>query len=175
MLQSVIKKAVLIAALIAPMSTMAGEVMHTLKASLLKDRTGLVYIGYDVDKKLLKPYLSQLQAHLGEDKFKVFRAGQAKRDHNHFHITLINPFEHPDVKSIDVATLPEISFTFEGLGTAANDKDRTFFVVVSSDKAQQVRKAHGLKTKDFHVTLGFDSRDVFGVSKGMDSLLDTKK
>lgn len=175
MLRSVLKKAALIAALLTPMSTMAGEVMHTLKASLLKDSTGLVYIGYDVDKKLLKPYLSQLKSYLGEDKFKVFRVGQAKRDHNHFHITLINPFEHPNVKSIDVATLPEINFTFEGLGTAANEKDRTFFVVVSSDKAQQLRKSHGLKAKDFHVTLGFDSQDVFGVSKGMDSLLGAKK
>ncbi len=144
---------------------------HTLSASQLTDSTGLVYIGYHVDEKLIAPYLMQLKSHLGEEQFKVFRQGQAKRDHNSFHITLINPFEYPDVKNIDVTTLPKVSFTFEGLGTASKGENTTYFVVASSINAQKMREQYGLKNKDFHATLGFDSKDVFGMSKGRDSLL----
>lgn len=170
-----IKRFVLTVALFIPLSMAVGGDMHTLKASLLKDNTGLVYIGYNVDKKLLAPYLKQLKAHLGERQFNIYRAGQESRDHHSFHITLINPFEHPDVKSINVEKLPSITFKFEGLGTASKGKDRTFFVVASSDDGQKLRKAHGLKVKDFHVTVGFDRKDVFGVSKGIDSLLPLNK
>lgn len=179
-MKSIIKSFAISLAFLSPLSALASSSalessIHTLKASQLKDNSGLVYIGYDVDKKLIAPYLAQLKAHLGDKKFNTFRAGQAKRDHHRFHITLINPFEHPNVKNIDVSKLPEITFKFEGLGTASKDADRTFFVVTSSEKAQQVRKQHGLKSKDFHVTVGFDAKDVFGVSKGMDSLMEQVK
>ncbi len=179
-MKSIIKSLAMSLALFSPLSAIASSSdvessIHTLKASQLKDNSGLVYIGYDVDRKLIAPYLAQFKAHLGDEKFTIFRAGQAKRDHDSFHITLINPFEHPNVKDIDVSKLPEITFKFEGLGTASKGKDRTFFVVVSSEKAQQVRKQHGLKNKDLHVTVGFDAKDVFGVSKGMDSLMEQVK
>ncbi|WP_435274876.1 hypothetical protein ACMAZF_16735 [Psychrobium sp. nBUS_13] len=179
-MKSIIKSFAISLAFLSPLSALASSSVvessiHTLKASQLKDNSGLVYIGYDVDKKLISPYLAQLKVHLGDEKFNTFRAGQAKRDHHSFHITLINPFEYPNVKNIDVSKLPEITFKFEGLGTASKDAGRTFFVVTSSEKAQQVRKQHGLKNKDFHVTVGFDAKDVFGVSKGMDSLMEQVK
>ena len=179
-MKSIIKSLAISLAFLSPLSALASSSvvesgMHTLKASQLKDNSGLVYIGYDVNKKMIAPYLAQLKARLGSEKFNTFRARQAKRDHHSFHITLINPFEHPNVKDIDVSKLPEITFKFEGLGTASKEEDRTFFVVASSEKAQQVRKQHGLKSKDFHVTVGFDAKDVFGVSKGMDSLMEQVK
>lgn len=176
-----IKQLFTVALLAIPLSLTAGDVMakntqsestvHTLYASQLTDNTGLVYIGYNVEKKLVAPYLAQLKSHLGDDKFKAFRAGQIKRDHNSFHITLINPYEYPEVKSIDVSTLPNITFTFEGLGTANKGNDNTYFVVVTAKEAQKVRQQYGLKAKDLHATLGFDSKDVFGVNKDTSSLL----
>lgn len=177
-----IKRLLTIAFLVIPLALNMGSAMaksiqiesmtHTLSASQLKDNTGLVYIGYEVNKALLAPYLAQLKSHLGNEKFKIFRAAQAKRDHNSFHITLINPFEYPDVKNIDVTALPKVIFTFEGLGTASNAKDSTYFVVVSGSEAQKVRQQFGLKKKDFHATLGFDSKDVFGVKKDKSSVLE---
>jgi hypothetical protein len=156
---------------LASMTTQAANNMHALTASQLTDNTGLVYIGYDVDKALLAQYLIQLKTHLGEHAFEKYRAAQSSRDHHSFHITLINPYEYPDVKSIDVTTLPPITFTFEGLGTVSKGNNNAYFVVASAEPAQKIRHTYGLKNKDFHITLGFDTKDVFGVSKGVDSLV----
>lgn len=158
---------------LASMTTQAANNMHTLTASQLTDNTGLVYIGYDVDKALLAQYLIQLKSHLGDHVFEKYRAAQSSRDHHSFHITLINPYEYPDVKNIDVTTLPPITFTFEGLGTVIKGNDKAYFVVASAEPAQKIRHTYGLKNKDFHITLGFDAKDVFGVNKGVDSLIIT--
>lgn len=147
------------------------KIQVTLSPALLKDNTGLVYIGYPVSKDLVAPYLVQVKAKVGDAQYKVLRTNQAARDHGSFHITLINPFEHPDVKSIKLSDIPPIRFEFVGVGRAAKEGNQTYFVVINSDKAQQVRSTYKLKAKDFHATLGFDKTDVFGVSKGVDSLL----
>lgn len=147
------------------------KIRITLTPELLKDNTGLVYIGYPVDKQVIGHYLAQLEAHVGQKKYKRLRHNQAARDHDSFHITLINPFEHPDVKSINMKDIPPIRFEFVGVGQAKNEKSETFFIVANSTKAQQVRASYQLKNKDFHVTLGFDKTDVFGVSKGVDALI----
>lgn len=147
------------------------KIQVTLTPAILEDSTGLVYIGYPVSKALVAPYLAQVKALVGDTRYKVLRNNQAARDHDSFHITLINPFEHPDVKSIELKDIPPIRFEFVGVGRAAKNDNQTFFVVVDAKKAQQVRANYQLKAKDFHVTLGFDKTDVFGVSKGLDSLL----
>lgn len=140
-------------------------------ASRLTDNSGLVYIGYEIDKTLIVKYLKNMQAHLGNEKFHTFRANQIKRDHSSFHITLINPYEYPDIESIDISALPSVSFSFKGLGHGQKLKDSTYFIVASSNEAQTIRKGFGLKEKDFHITLGFDTKDVFGIDKSNASLI----
>jgi len=155
----------------ASLTSQAANNMHTLKPSQLTDNTGLVYIGYTVDEALVAQYLTQLRTLLGQQKFDKYRAAQSARDHQSFHITLINPYEYPDVKKIDVTTLPTIAFKFEGLGRASKKRNSTYFVVSSAAQAQKIRQTYGLKAKDFHVTLGFDTQDVFGVRKGLESII----
>jgi len=143
----------------------------TLVPKLLKDNSGLIYIGYPVSKDLVTDHLAQLKTHVGAEAFTVLRDNQAARDHDSFHITLINPFEHPDIKSISLHDIPPIRFEFVGVGSAEGGANQSYFVVVNAKAAQQVRADYKLKPKDFHITLGFDAADVFGVSKGVDSLL----
>jgi len=162
----------LLVSLTMSISAMA-KIQVTLTPALLKDNSGLVYIGYPVAKDLLRPYLSQLKERVGSERFTLLRDNQAKRDHHSFHITLINPYEYPDVAAIDLTTVPPIRFEFVGLGTASKNADQTYFVVVNAAKAQQVRERFKLPSKDLHVTLGFNQSDVFGVSKGHDSLVLT--
>ncbi|MDP2559656.1 hypothetical protein [Psychrobium sp. 1_MG-2023] len=154
---------------------MASQNEITVSPALLEDSSGLVYVGYKVEAHFVSRYLQQMHAILGEKSFNQYRAAQALRDHGSFHITLLNPFEYPKVATVDLSQLGAISFDFQGLGRASNDENTTFFVVASSDKAQQIRKQLGLGYKDFHVTLGFDKSDVFGVSKGIDSLIKVNK
>lgn len=164
------KVALLITALVFNVGALAKEQV-TLTPALLKDNSGLVYIGYPVPESVVAPYLVQLRKYVGDTSFKILRHNQASRDHDSFHITLINPYEHPDVASIDIADIPALRFDLIGLGQAAKKDNQTYFVVAASTKAQNVRAKHGLKTKDFHVTLGFNKTDVFGVRKDASSLI----
>jgi hypothetical protein len=52
-----------------------------------------------------------------------------------------------------------------GLGTAKKNENQTFFVVCKSDKLDAIRKRYDLPQHDFHITLGFKHKDVFGVRK----------
>lgn len=145
---------------------------HVLTASKLKDNSGLIYVGYKIDKSLIANYLDEMREKLGDKEFKTYRTAQAERDHDSFHITLINPYEYDDIKNIEMSKLPQATFLFKGLGRASNDKDSAIFVVVSSQAAQQFRKNLGLNNKDFHITLGFNRNDVFGVSKNDSTLFE---
>ena len=52
-----------------------------------------------------------------------------------------------------------------GIGTATRNENRAFFIVCNSDKLEAVRKRYELNDHDFHVTLGFNFKDVFAVRK----------
>jgi hypothetical protein len=54
---------------------------------------------------------------------------------------------------------------FMGIGTAEKAGNKAYYIVVRSEKLQEVRKRYGLPEQDFHVTLGFKWKDVFGVRK----------
>eukprot|EP00392_Amoebophrya_sp_AT5.2_P016899 g17207.t1 len=93
------------------------------------------------------------------------------------------------VRTVSVDTHPYMQLSFQvfplGVGTAASNKNRCYFVVVCFPRGQAFREFLGLGAgagsglqgsssdlKDFHITLGFGSAgDVHGVSKGVTSLL----
>jgi hypothetical protein len=52
-----------------------------------------------------------------------------------------------------------------GIGTATKDTNTAYFIVCKSDKLDAIRTRYELPKHDFHVTLGFDAKDVFGVPK----------
>lgn len=147
-------------------------VLEVLTASKLQDSTGLKYIGYKVDRSMVVDYLKEMEERLGNERFALFREAQSKRDHNSFHITLINPYEYDDIENIDISKIPPTKFKFIGLGRASKNNDKTMFVVATSLEAQKFRQSLGLKDKDLHITLGFDRKDVFGVTKNESSLFN---
>lgn len=139
----------------------------------LTDNTGLTYFAGLVAAEDITPYLSQLSDIL-KNEFVIYRRGQQTRDHNQFHITIVNPYEYKDLSATQANLLKseiELSFNLLGLGTASNEKSQTYFVVAESSQGQKLRVALGLKEKDFHVTLGFKPQDVYGVSKSVESLI----
>jgi hypothetical protein len=52
-----------------------------------------------------------------------------------------------------------------GIGTASKGDNTTYFIVCNSDKLDAVRTRCELPKFDFHVTLGFNLKDVFSVRK----------
>jgi len=154
----------------------AGNVMKKVQQQLIQlelveltDNTGLTYIGGKVKAADLEVYLSQMKGVLAE-QYTLFRQHQKERDHHTFHMTLINPYEYKSLTN-NITTGTTVAVSLRGLGQVKQADKSTFFVVVESPQAQKIRQGLGLSKKDFHVTLGFYPTDIYGVDKGVSSLI----
>jgi hypothetical protein len=151
-----------------------------LNVTQLKDSQGQVYIGAIVSRAELLVYLTALEQILG-DEFKTYRALQAARDHQLFHMTILSPKEYQlaDKSLVEKLLAPgfnsqfssQLNVTLLGLGKVDKGAEKTFFVVAQSSDAQLIRQRFLLKNKDFHITLGFNPNDIYGVKKDVSTLI----
>jgi hypothetical protein len=141
----------------------------------VKDVMNNNYIGIKFDKSVIKNYLDDLKEHLGDD-YDEYVKNQQNRDRGSYHMTVINVMDYNSLsKSIGMSEFVEQVgklFTYEiddlklmGVGTATNGANTTYFIVGKSDKLDAIRKRYELKEHDFHITIGFKYKDVFGVRK----------
>jgi len=135
----------------------------------LTDNSGLTYVGGKVSAADLEPYLSQMKQILADD-FSLYRQNQSARDHHTFHMTLINPYEYQSLTN-KVVFGSTLSISLRGLASVSTEDKKTFFVVVQSLQAKNYRQNLVLNNKDFHITLGFNPSDIYGVNKGIESLI----
>lgn len=147
----------------------------TFHLQYLKDVIGNNYIGISVPYDIIQPYLHSLKSILS-DNFDIYTQNQRNRDSNKHHITVINVADYNRLSKemgIDkfINSL-ELIFDYEiddlempGIGTAEKNGNRTFFVVCKSEKLNAIRQRYNLPEFDFHITLGFKDKDVFGVRK----------
>jgi len=142
----------------------------------LKDTIGNNYLGIQIPNGSINPFLNELKDIIGEDDFKTYTENQQKRDHGDYHITVINVMEYNALsKSMGIDKFInslEPIFKYEiddlkmmGVGTATKNENRAYFVVINSDKLDAIRDRYELPKQDFHITLGFKFKDVFGVRK----------
>lgn len=142
----------------------------------IKDTIGNNYLGVDIPKDVTYPFLEKLKEYLGEDEFDVYHRGQQERDRGHNHITVVNVMEcntlirergmdwfTSQVNNLFSIELNDIKFM--GIGKATRNENTSYFIVVNSNILNEVRKSLGLAEHDFHVTIGFKWKDVFGVRK----------
>ena len=142
-----------------------------IKLVELTDNQGLVYLGGIVDKATVELYLTQMKAKLNDDYIE-YRQHQIARDHNQFHITLVNPYEYQTIAKQSFSLGATFTVTLHGLGLVEKGSSATYFVVASSEQAQHFRQALLLTPKDFHVTLGFKPQDIYSERKGLDTLVE---
>ena len=144
------------------------------KIDYIKDIVGNNYIGINIYNTAVAPFLEQLKNI--EDNYDEYVKYQQERDHGHHHITVINVMEYNDLsKKMGVDKFinslePIFNYEFDdvkfmGIGKAERNGNRAYFIVVKSEKLQEVRKKYGLPEQDFHITIGFKFKDVFGVRK----------
>ncbi len=142
----------------------------------LKDIIGNNYVGINVPIGVVEPHLNELKEIIGEDDFNTFTDYQKKRDNGHYHITVINVMDYNRlskelgmdkfINSLEPIFKYEIDdLKMLGIGTATKNENRTYFIVCQSDKLDAVRKRYNLPDFDFHITIGFKHKDVFGVPK----------
>ncbi len=147
----------------------------TYYITYLKDTIGNNYLGIKVPNDVVDPFLDDLKEILGDD-FGTYTTNQKRRDHDAYHITVMNVMDYNRlakevgvenfVNSLETILNYEIDdLEMLGVGTAEKGDNRTYFVVCNSDKLDAVRTRFGLGKQDFHTTLGFKDKDVFGVPK----------
>lgn len=140
----------------------------------LKDSIGQNYLGLKIPNEVINPYLEELKKHLGGD-FDLYTSNQQKRDDGHYHITVINVADYNRlcksgmdsfINSLEKMFHYEIDdLNMKGIGMATKADNNTYFIVCESDKLDAIRTRFDLPKHDFHVTLGFNPKDVFGVRK----------
>ena len=144
--------------------------------SHIRDVLGNNYLGIKIDKNVLIPFLNNLKKELSEDEYEKYTSLKIKRDGDNYHITIINVMEYNNLikdMGVDkftqslqkVFSYPVDDLKMMGLGTAHRNNNRAYFVVCKSEKLDAIRKRYNLGDKDFHITLGFHNKDVFGVRK----------
>lgn len=141
----------------------------------LKDSIGNNYLGIRVDKSMVDIYLNELKNRIG-DEFDKYTQLQQIRDNSHYHITVINVMDYNKlikefgmdkfINSIENLLHYNIDdLKLLGLGTASKNENRAYFVVCESITLDSIRSKFNLPKHDFHITLGFYHKDVFGVPK----------
>jgi len=150
----------------------------TYNLTYLKDTIGNNYVGINIPEDVVQPHLEKIKDILGEEDFEIFTQNQKMRDHGHYHITVINVMDCNRlskemgmanfVKSVELAfEYPVEDLELLGVGTASKNDNTAYFIVCQSDSLDAVRTRFNLTKQDFHITLGFNAKDVFGVPKNV--------
>ena len=155
----------------------------------LKDSIGNQYIGIKFTENELGDeitnWLSLFDNKNGiqSEKMLSFIKNRFQRDGDYYHITLINVQQWLKLKSentisdLESKLFPKIvhDIIFEGIGKAVKGENEAHFIVVNSNILNSLRIELGLMPIDLHITLGFDKKDVHGVSKGINSIIKKSK
>jgi hypothetical protein len=151
----------------------------TYHVGYLRDVLGNNYLGLKFNENQLSPFISDLYEIVDNDgMYDLLISNQQRRDnrngHSH-HSTVISVMDFNKLslsmgarfhKKIDTIFALEITdLIFKGVGTAERAGSVTYFVVLESPTLDEIRSSLGLSPLDFHITLGFEPKDVFGVSK----------
>lgn len=137
------------------------------------------YAALSVDPSALAGANSQLKVILGED-YAGLKANRDARDGaDSYHLTILGPRELRQLnralkgtgKRIELPAGP-IGFEILGIGSAANERSRSWFAVCRSEAVAAWRSALELPDHDLHITLAFGAGgDVHGEPKGISSLI----
>jgi len=146
------------------------------KLETLKDVIGNNYVGIKVPTDIVKPFVNKLKYIIGDD-YTIYVDNQQNRDKGHYHITVINVMDYNSLikrygpieflQRLDVIFNTDVDVSFEGVGTATKGDNKAYFIVVESDDLNIIRDSFGLPKHDFHTTIGFKDKDVFGVRKNI--------
>lgn len=149
------------------------------KVGYLKDVLGNNYLGIKYNENEMKPFLSDLYEIVdNDDRYDTLVGNQQRRDQREdhdYHTTIIPVMDFNNLmtsmgsefqKRLDIIFSLDITdLTFEGVGMAERAGSTAYFVVVESPTLDEIRSSLGLSKSDFHITIGFDPKDVFGVPK----------
>jgi len=141
--------------------------------SYIKDSLGQNYFGIKVPNTVVEPYLRDMKIYLSNDELydTMFTNKQNRDGDTHYHITILSVMELNKNYSVALKKIeyllnkPVTNIALKGVGKATRESNTTFFIVAESTQLGAIRDELGLEAKDFHITIGFNKKDVFGVRK----------
>jgi hypothetical protein len=140
----------------------------------LRSSSGAPYLGVsDIPPTFVQKYLSALNVKIGDSEFSKAQKNQQIRDRFSYHITVVSPDEckvlgYREASKKVLGRVVRIDFG--GIGkTSENRGNTTYYAIVESRDLDQIRTMFELRTRDFHVTLGFLQSDIHNVSKSTTS------
>lgn len=141
------------------------------------EKTGVIqYVGVGAELlELQRRGEAVLRKYLPEEAEALIAARVARDGEGHAHVTLVNPRELNAMKK--VGTAPDVTAweipapVAKGVGVAVDPKDghKAYFVVLAWPEGHTTRERLGLDRdgQHFHLTIGFDGKDVHGVAKNV--------
>lgn len=118
----------------------------------------------------MRIFVSALKKYLG-DGAELYTSNQRVRDKGKHHITVVSASELAKEPSLGHIEGVEVSYTMRGVGSATKDGNTSYFIVVESWELKNIARGLNLPKRDYHVTIGFNEKDVFGVYKGKGTIL----
>lgn len=141
----------------------------------LKDNLDNNFLGIKIFEDGIEPYMTRLSQILG-DQFEIYTKNKKILDRGEFFIEVVSVFEYDRlihelgmdnfINSLESVFDYEVDdIKFLGLGKAQLSSNTSYFIVVRSQKLEDIRDKYELPKIDFHITLGFKWKDVKGVRK----------
>lgn len=146
------------------------------RIKFLKSKSGRTYVGIDINPASLELIISTLKS-IQPDNFDELLNNQSNRDDGEFHLTVVSPEEYINLTKFKAGLLQKNyigkaeSFCILGLGKNSTSDNIAFYAVVESEGLDALRNKLLLPKRDFHITIGFSSRDIHGVKKDRTTLV----
>lgn len=138
------------------------------------DSIGGTYLAADIPSEEYKPYEDFMLTNGFQDELKL----KAKRDKGNYHVTIISSMDWGRLKKQNkieefnhLLIGKEFIFNAFGIGKAEKEKNYSYFLVLENEELKSIRETYQLKNHDFHMTLGFKEKDVFGVHKDKNTVI----
>lgn len=142
---------------------------------IIQDSIGQDYVAADIEEKNIDFYNQFLSIHLPNNYFE----NKIKRDKGKYHITIINSMSYGKLKKFNNDLLTnflnnvldkKFDFYTYGIGKVENNNE-AYFVICENAEIMSLREKLNISSQDFHITLAFNEKDVFGIAKNRKSLI----
>lgn len=98
-------------------------------------------------------------------------SNQFIRDGSMYHITILSVSELSKIGKNDTFIINDIKMLGIGKCIDIKNGNEAIYIVVESEQLNRIRSEYGLKPKEFHITIGFNKKDVFNSSKNKETII----
>lgn len=130
------------------------------------DKSNQPYLVADIDNEIIDLY-NEVFKQIVNNSYNCIE-NKKKRDNGKSHITILTAMEYKELiknneykNMINDIVNQKSTFIFSEIGSIEKENNNTYYALCENGYLQQFRKNLNLEEKDFHMTIGFDNKDLF--------------